>query len=93
MNKEVTYIRWQNGRYASVRGVVGPNDLEIASMSRTTKRTESGYYLASQVMPVPRTLFADQDAAAAAAEEAFTRFVNELGAIRVGPAMWAQKKA
>lgn len=92
MNKTVTFIRWRNGTYGSVRGVVGPNDLEIASMNRTTKRSESGYYLGSQIMRVPRTLFADQDAAAAAAEEAFTEFVNELGAIRVGPAMWSRKK-
>jgi hypothetical protein len=71
-------IRWERGRYSSIRGDVGKVS-DIVSISSSTNTSKPGFYLDCKLFVVSRERYVTEDAAKAAAEVAFRAWIAKLG--------------
>jgi hypothetical protein len=71
-------IRWERGRYSSIRGDVGEVS-DVVTISSSTNTSKPGFYVDCKLFVVSRERYATEDAAKAAAEAAFRAWIAKLG--------------
>jgi hypothetical protein len=71
-------IRWEMGRYSSIRGHVGEIE-DLFTISSSTNTRKPGYYLDCRLFATSRALHADEAVAKQAAETAFREWIGQLG--------------
>jgi hypothetical protein len=71
-------IRWERGRYSSIRGDVGEIS-DVFTVSASTNTSKPGYYLDCRLFATSRELYGNEDAAKEAAEVLFRAWIAQLG--------------